>query len=208
MWPGFALKSIALFFATAAVLAGMGGLAQINPIWIYGPFRTAIATTAVTSASQPDWYVGWLDGALRLYPAWELRIGGFSIPNPFVPGVLMPTIVFAVLYAWPWLERRVTADTEAHNLLDRPRDAPNRTAIGAGAFTFFAILFVAGSNDVLAATGRLSPESLTWFFRFAVFIGPAIVFFVTRRICRELARTDTRPLRGCPGTASCAAAGA
>ena len=109
-----------------AVCAALGGLAQINPVWLYGPFQPS----AVSAGSQPDWYIGWLEGALRLMPPWEIRIGGFEIPNPFFPGVLLPGITFTLLYAWPWIEARFTKDHEEHHLLDRPRDRPRPLRIG------------------------------------------------------------------------------
>ena len=186
MWPAYAVKSIGLFLLVAAVLAGLGGLAQINPIWVYGPFATPGAPTAVTSASQPDWYMGWLDGALRLMPGWEIRAFGYTIANPFFPGVLLAGLTFAGIYLWPWIERRFTRDAASHNLLDRPRDAPVRTAIGTSVFAFYAILFLAGSNDVLAGVFQIAPETITAFFRIALFVLPAAVFAVTLSICREL----------------------
>ncbi|MDP9389488.1 MAG: ubiquinol-cytochrome c reductase cytochrome b subunit [Actinomycetota bacterium] len=193
MWPAYATKSIGLFLLVAAVLSALGGLAQINPIWVYGPFETPEATAAVTSASQPDWYMGWLDGALRLWPAWELRAFGFVVPNPFVPGALLPGVTFVMLYLWPFLEARVTRDRRTHHLLDRPRDAPLRTAIGTSVFAFYAVLFLAGSNDVLAGAFQVAPETLTRLFRILVFALPTAVFFVTRRVCRELGRREAPP---------------
>ena len=198
VWPAFAFKSIGLLFLTGAVVAGLGGWAQINPIWAYGPFKSTEAVAAVTSASQPDWYMGWLDGALRLFPGWETRIGGFMIPNPFFPGVLLPTIAFGVLYLWPWIEARYRKDREPHNLLERPRDAPLRTAIGAAGLAGFTVLFFAGSNDVLAGAFELEPESVTNVFRVAFFVVPALVFFITRAVCRDLQRSGEQPGRGLP----------
>ncbi len=190
LWPAYATKSIGLFLLVAAILSALGGLAQINPIWIYGPFRTHEAVTAVTSASQPDWYMGWLDGGLRLFPAWEVRAFGFTIANPFFPGALLPGLTFAGLYLWPFLEARVTGDRDAHNLLDRPRDRPVRTAIGTSVFAFYAVLFVAGSNDVLSGIFEVAPETLTTLFRMLIFVLPVSVFFFTRKVCRELSRRD------------------
>ena len=188
LWPAYGAKSIGLFLLVTAVIAALGGLAQINPIWVYGPFASPGATAAVTSASQPDWYMGWLDGALRLMPAWEVRAFGFTVPNPFFPGALLPGLTFGGLYLWPFLEARVTRDRAVHHLLDRPRDAPVRTAIGASVFAFYAILFVAGSNDVLAGVFEIAPETITDLFRVMVFVVPAGVFLVTRSVCRELRR--------------------
>ncbi len=188
LWPAYALKSLGLFLITAAVLAGLGGLAQINAIWVYGPFRSGVATTAVSSASQPDWYMGWLDGALRLFPNWEVRAFGYTIANPFFPGVLLASLTFLGLYAWPFIEARITGDRAAHNLLDRPQDVPNRTAFGFAVLTFYLILFMAAGNDVLASALQVSPETITWVFRVLVFAAPVVVFVAARRVCRELGR--------------------
>jgi ubiquinol-cytochrome c reductase cytochrome b subunit len=182
LWPTYASKSVGLLFIVSAVLAALGGLAQINPIWLYGPF----VTEKVSSASQPDWYMGWLEGALRLMPAWEFRGWGHTIPNPFFPGVLLAGITFGALYAWPFLEARFTKDREPHNVLDRPRDRPVRTALGAATLSFYLVLFLAGATDVLAVYFGLSVNSIVFSFRVAVFVVPVIVAVMTHRVCREL----------------------
>jgi ubiquinol-cytochrome c reductase cytochrome b subunit len=38
VWPQYALKSGALLCIVFAVLAGLGGFFQVNPIWLYGPY--------------------------------------------------------------------------------------------------------------------------------------------------------------------------
>ncbi len=115
LWPTYAAKSAGLFAGVFAVGAALGGLAQINPLWLYGPYRTG----AVTTAAQPDWYMGWLEGALRLFPAWRVHLFGHTIPEVFWPGVVVPTLTFALLYAWPFLEARVTGD-QARSRVARP----------------------------------------------------------------------------------------
>jgi len=189
LWPTFAAKTLGLFFVVFAVLAALGGLAQINPVWLWGPFHPA----TVSSGSQPDWYIGWLEGALRLMPAWETRVLGFEIPNPFYPGVLIPGIFFSLLYAWPFLEARVTGDHDEHHLLDRPRDRPVRTAIGVAALTFFFVLFVAGGNDVLAAHFGVSVNSITWALRFGLFVLPALTGVFAWRLAHELSAQRPGP---------------
>ncbi len=189
MWPTYAAKALGLFFLTSAVLSFLGGVFQINPIWIYGPFDPA----QVSAASQPDWYMGWLDGALRIMPGWETRAAGFEVPNPFFPGVLLAGLTFALLYAWPFLEARVTGDHAEHNLLDRPRQRPVRTALGAATISFYVILFIGGAADVLAATFGLSVNAILWTFRFLVLGAPPLVGWVTYRLCRELSARDGVP---------------
>ncbi|HVL06371.1 MAG TPA: ubiquinol-cytochrome c reductase cytochrome b subunit [Acidimicrobiales bacterium] len=199
LWPSYAAKSIGLFFIVTGVLAALGGLVQINPVWLYGPYDPAQAS-AVTAGSQPDWYVGWLDGALRIFPGWEIRAFGYTVANPFFPGALLPGITFGVLYVWPWLERRFTKDDAPHNLLDRPRDAPVRSGFGAATLSFYTILFVAGGNDVLASVFKVAPESITNLFRILVFVVPVVAFFVTRSACRTLARDKVHPFGGAVGS--------
>ncbi len=192
LWPQYAAKSAALFLLVAAVLALLGGLVQINPVWLYGPYE-ATQAAAATSGSQPDWYMGWVDGALRIMPPWEIRAFGHTVANPFFPGVLLPGLTFGVLYLWPFLERRFTGDRDPHNLLDRPRDAPVRTALGAATLAFYGILLLAGGNDILAGIFRIAPEAITNAFRVMIFAVPLGVFFVTRNVCRSLARDDLHP---------------
>jgi ubiquinol-cytochrome c reductase cytochrome b subunit len=182
LWPTYAAKSTALFFGVFAVLALLGGLVQINPVWLYGPFHPE----EVTSPAQPDWYLGWVEGALRLMPAWELRAFGFEIPNPFYPAVLLPGITFLLLYAWPFLEARVTKDHDPHHLLDRPRDHPVRTALGAATLTFYTVLFFAASNDLVAKWLEISVEDVTAFYQIAVLVLPPVVGYVAYRLMKAL----------------------
>ena len=144
MWPAYALRSIGLMLAVAGVLFLLGGLVQINPIWQWGPYHPYLSE----NGAQPDWYIGWLIGALRLMPNWELVIAGRTvIPNPFWGGAAFPLFVFGVLFAWPSIERRLTRDARRHDLLDRPRDRPIRTAIGAAFLSWVVIVFAVGSTD-------------------------------------------------------------
>jgi ubiquinol-cytochrome c reductase cytochrome b subunit len=189
LWPTYAAKALGLFFLTSAVLAFLGGVFQINPIWVYGPFDPA----EVSAASQPDWYMGWLDGALRIMPGWETRVAGFEIPNPFFPGILLAGLTFALLYAWPFLEARVTGDHAEHHVLDRPRQRPVRTALGVATITFYTISFVGGAADVLAATFGLSVNAILWTFRFLVLLAPPVAGWLAYRLCKELSARDGVP---------------
>jgi ubiquinol-cytochrome c reductase cytochrome b subunit len=186
VWPTYAAKALGMFFLTAAVLSALGGLAQINPVWLYGPYRPA----DVSAASQPDWYMGWLDGALRLMPGWEIRAFGYEVPNPFFPAILLPGITFGLLYLWPFLEARFTRDRVEHHLLDRPRDRPLRTALGVATLTFYTVLFFAGSSDVLAFTFDLSVNAVFRSLRTLLFVLPPVTAWIAYRLCRELAGRD------------------
>ncbi|HEU5152644.1 MAG TPA: ubiquinol-cytochrome c reductase cytochrome b subunit [Iamia sp.] len=186
VWPRFAFKSIGLLLLTAAVLAALGGLAQINPIWLYGPFEPA----NVSAASQPDWYMAWLDGALRIFPPWETRAFGYTIPNPFFPAVLLAGITFMLLYLWPFLEAKFTSDTVEHHLLDRPRNRPVRTCMGTATLAFYLVLSLSASTDVIAVTFGTSVNGVLVSFRIAALVVPPIVAVVTYRLCRELQLRD------------------
>jgi ubiquinol-cytochrome c reductase cytochrome b subunit len=185
-WPGQAFLSAGLFFLTAAAMALMGGLVQINPVWAYGPFEPAI----VSSPAQPDWYVGWLDGALRIFPPFEPTILGITIPSAFIPGIVIPGALFTVVAIWPFIERRWTKDTREHHLLDWPWEHPGRAATGAAILAVFAILTLAGGNDVLAVYLDLSVESLTGYFQALVILGPIATWVVVYLLCRS---RKTRP---------------
>jgi len=186
-FPGYAPRTLGLMFAVFAVLFLLGGLVQINPIWQWGPYHVSQAT----NGAQPDWYLGWLIGALRLVPNFDVTIGHYTlVPNPFWGGAAFPMVVFGVLYLWPWLERRVTGDYAFHNLLDRPRDTPWRTAIGVAFFTWIFIVFVAGASDRLFVLFDLSYAGQIWVYRVLVWVLPVVALFLTRRICLELVRGE------------------
>ena len=175
LWPTYATRSTALFCAILAVLFALGGLVQINPIWLYGPFEPS----QVSSPAQPDWYIGWVEGALRMYPPWEFRIAGHLVPNPFVPAVLVPAATFLLLYLWPFLEQWLDRDQEAHQLLDRPRDHPVRCAAGAAALAFYAAMLAAASNDVIAKVAHVPVTALTWAGRTLLLVAPLVAAAVT-----------------------------
>jgi ubiquinol-cytochrome c reductase cytochrome b subunit len=183
VWPSFAMKSTGLLFLVAGVVTALGALFHVNAVWLYGPYDTA----AATSYSQPDWYIGFLEGSLRLFPPWETRVGRFMINNVVYSGVVIPGLIFGALLTVPWIERRLSGDTAEHHLLDRPRDAPQRTALGAAAITFVAVLFLGGSQDVIAGTFDISIGRVTAILQFALLLGPPAVYVVTRWACRALA---------------------
>jgi ubiquinol-cytochrome c reductase cytochrome b subunit len=186
-YPGQTPRSLALFLAVAGVLFLLGGLVQINPIWQWGPYHTY----ASTNGAQPDWYLGWLIGALRLMPGWDLTIGHYTVvPNPFWGGALFPLVAFAFAYLWPVLERRFAGDYGYHNLLDRPRDAPWRTAIGAAVYSWISLVFIAGSLDRVTVMFDLSYTGQIWAFRVLVWVVPLVVGSIAYRVCIELQRGE------------------
>ena len=183
LWPTYTAKSIGLFAIIAGVLALLGGLAQINPVWLYGPFDPS----AVSTAAQPDWYLGWIEGALRIAPPAYLQIGPYNISELFWPAVALPGITFGLLYLWPFLERRVTHDTAEHHLLDRPSDRPMRTAIGVGVLD---VLRRCCCSRAPRTSGRRSSTSASpsvlWTFRILLFVLPVLLGWLTWKVCRDL----------------------
>ncbi|WP_443071978.1 cytochrome bc1 complex cytochrome b subunit [Streptomyces sp. WMMC1477] len=187
MIPVFAAKSGGLFLTVFGVLAVLGAVAQINPVWAYGPYRA----DQVSTFSQPDWYVGFLEGSLRLMPGWEITLWGHTLMlNVLVPAVLLPGALFTVLYLYPFFERWLTGDRGEHHLCDRPRNRPTRTGLGVAGTTFYAVLLMAGGQDLIAYLFDLSVERVVWTFRVAVLLGPVLAFLVTQRVCLALQGRD------------------
>ncbi|MGW4122612.1 cytochrome bc1 complex cytochrome b subunit [Nocardia sp. NPDC004711] len=183
--PVFAADQGAFFAFTLGVVAIMGGVFQINPIWNLGPYNPS----QVSAGSQPDFYMMWTDGMARLMPPWELYLGRYTVPAPFWVALIMGA-VFGVLIAYPWIEKRLTGDTARHNLLQRPRDVPVRTAIGAMAIAFYLVLTLACVNDILSLKFDISLNATTWFFRIALLLAPPLAYFVAYRFCIGLQRSD------------------
>jgi len=184
MFPTFMAKTTGFLFMVAGGIALLGGLAQINPIWQFGPYQDP---SKISYAVQPDWYMGWLDGALRIMPSWEWTGWGHTIPfEVFLPAVVFPGLVFNLCFGWPIIERRFTKDNELHNLLDRPRDRPKRTAAGVAMIGLLFVLFGASATDVLANFFHISLNEVLWFFRIAAIVVPIIAGLAAWRICLEM----------------------
>jgi ubiquinol-cytochrome c reductase cytochrome b subunit len=187
MLPVYMAKAGGFFFMVFGVTALMGGLLSINPVWKYGPYDPS----KVTAGSQPDWYMGIAEGLLRIMPNWETHIFGVTISwNIIIPGQVAPMVLFAMIIGWPFLEAWVTGDKREHHLLQRPRNAPTRTAFLAAMVTVYGLLWAAGGNDILATHLHMNLNSITYFMRAAIFIIPPIIFYVTRRWCIGLQRAD------------------
>ena len=191
MLPVYMAKAGGFFFVVFGVLTLMGGLMTINPVWRFGPYNPA----EVTAGSQPDWYMGWPDGALRIMPGWETHLFGLTLSwNVFLPIIVLPGLMFTILLMLPFIEAFITGDKREHHLLQRPRNAPTRTALMVSLMTFYGICWMAGGNDIIALKLKLSINQITYFNRVAVFIGPVIAFIITRRWCISLQRADNEKL--------------
>ncbi|WP_104165089.1 ubiquinol-cytochrome c reductase cytochrome b subunit [Arthrobacter sp. SX1312] len=196
--PVYAAKAGGFFFIVFGVLAAISAAFTINPIWNYGPYDPS----PVSAGTQPDWYIGWVDGALRLMPG---TLGDnfdfeFLLPFPWgvntlslnvlIPALVPAMIVFTAMFAWPWVEAWVTKDKREHHLLDRPRNAPTRTAIGVAGVTFYCVMWAAASSDLIATHFMVSLNDVTYWLRFLVIFGPILAFMASRRISLALQRKD------------------
>jgi ubiquinol-cytochrome c reductase cytochrome b subunit len=196
MWPAYALRSVGLLLATAGVLFLLGGLVQINPIWQWGPYHVWLSE----NGAQPDWYIGWLIGALRLMPNFEPSIGNVTlIPNPFWGGAFFPVLCFGVFFAWPWLDRKFTKDHRRHDLLVRPRDRPTHTALAAAFLSWIFAIYAAGADDRIFYRLHIDYVSQIHFWEAAIWVVPVIVFLLTRSVCRSLRSSSAHPLRAWQG---------
>jgi ubiquinol-cytochrome c reductase cytochrome b subunit len=186
VYPLYGAKAGGFFMLVFAVLAALGGLFQINPVWLYGPYNPG----QVSAGSQPDWYVMFLEGSTRIFPSWEIRVFHHTVSPLFWPAVVLPGIMFTLAAVYPFIEARLTGDRAVHNLLQRPRDAPVRTSLGAMAVTFYLVLFLSGGNDIIANRFNISLNATTWAGRILLIVLPPLAYTVTYRICLGLQRHD------------------
>ncbi|GAA1866592.1 cytochrome b [Myceligenerans crystallogenes] len=187
--PVYVAKMAGNFFIVFGVLVLMGATMAINNVWNYGPFDPS----PVSAGAQPDWYMLFLEGALRLMPGqgteWEIL--GYTLSwNILVPALVIPGIFFGFLFMYPFVEAKVSGDNREHHVLDRPRNVPVRTALGVAFLADFILLAAAGSNDLIATHFGLSINTITWVYRILFFVLPVAAFWVTKRICLGLQRKD------------------
>jgi len=180
MVPAYALRTLGYFLLIAGVLTAFGAFLQINPVWLYGPYTPFDATTQ----AQPDWYMGWMEGGLRLMPGWDIRIGWFVLPAVFWPAVILPGLVFTPLLIWPFVDQWARRDHGYHNVLTWPTERPGRMAVGAGFVTFLTVLLLGGANDVFANVWGLDVVTVVYVLRAMVFVAPPLVAAVTYAIAR------------------------
>jgi ubiquinol-cytochrome c reductase cytochrome b subunit len=186
--PKFASKGGGFFGIVFGVIAIMSGIFQINPIWNLGPYNTS----QVSAGVQPDFYMGFLDGMVRVWPDWEVRnlFGHYMIPAVFFPSILAATILMIIVIAYPFIEKAFTKDDAVHNILQRPRDVPVRTALGVAFITFYLVNLINGANDLFAFKLDISLNVMTWAGRVLSIIGPVIAYVVTYRLCLGLQHAD------------------
>ena len=182
--PAYALRTTGYLFLVAGVLTVLGGFVQINPVWLFGPYHPWDATTA----AQPDWYMGWLEGSVRMFPGWDVRIAGIYIPGLFWPAAILPGLVFGILFLWPWVDAVGSGDNEFHNVLVRPGRRPLQTAFGVAFIVVLVDLLVAGGNDVFSVWSGVSQPTLLTVLQVLVLVAPLVAMFVTYLICEGIQR--------------------
>lgn len=184
--PIYTAKAGGFFFLVFGVIAAVAAIATINPIWSIGPYRP----DQVSTGAQPDWYMGFSEGLVRIMPGWEIRGWGHTLVlGVFIPLMIFPLVMMAIA-VYPFIESWVTGDKREHHLLDRPRNRPVRTGFGVAWLTLYFVLLIGGGNDIFATHFHLSINAITWFVRVSFFVAPVLAFIATKRICLGLQRRD------------------
>ena len=189
LWPSYAAKSIGLFFLVFAMVAMLGALVQIDPVWAYGPYDAI----AIAPGAQPDWYLGWIEGAMRLFPGVNVHLGPYLIPNVFFPAFLMPLLLFGTLYLYPFLEQLFTFDFETHNVLRVPSQQPFNTALGCGVLMGLLVLLFGGGDDVIAVATNTSVVTIRVLLRILFFVAPAFTAAAVYAFCKRAERKRHSP---------------
>lgn len=187
VYPNAAVRAGGLFAIVAGLLVLVAASVTIAPVWLFGPSSPGDAS----AGSQPDWYTGFLDGALRLVPpGWEV----VSLGRTWTLAILVPLAVVGVFLlavaVYPFFEQWVRGPGADDALLDRPRNEPTRTALGLAGIVFYGALWGAGSADLLATHFSIGLETVVHAFQVLVVLGPIAAFFLTRRICLALQKRD------------------
>ena len=196
MFPVYGTKAGGWFMIVAGTLTALGGMAQINPVWYYGPFDPAKAS----NFNQPDWYMLFIEGMIRMFPPWAIRTGDHTVSPLFWPGVVLPGAMFTIAAFYPFIEARRNHDHRQHHVLQRPRENPTRTALGAMSLAWFVTASLCGTDDVTAKTFHLPIEEVIWGGRIALLLMPPIAFFTARAICNRLLQHDRLLLQQGIGT--------
>ncbi|WP_173923279.1 cytochrome b N-terminal domain-containing protein [Agromyces sp. Marseille-P2726] len=189
--PKAAVRAGGLFAIVTALVVLISATVTVNPIWLYGPAAPGDAG----AGSQPDWYTGFLDGALRLVPpGWEV----VWLDRTWTLAILVPlavvTLFLVAVVVYPFVEEWITGDHREHHLLDRPRNMPSRTGIGVAGIVFYGVLWIAGSADLIATHFGLAFEHVIVALQVLLVVGPALGFVIARRVCLGLRRKDREVL--------------
>ncbi|MEV4574819.1 cytochrome bc complex cytochrome b subunit [Nonomuraea jabiensis] len=199
-FPYFAVNNGATALFTMGAIAALATFVRVNPVWEHGAYSPG----GYVPSAQPFWYFGVLDGAQRLVPPWEITVGGYVLqPGLWIPPLIL-TVFFGILLLYPFLERRLTGDGDDHHLLDRPSQAPVRTALGVAVLAFFTVLWAGtwvseAAPPMHSAPGFPQPPAaphalltvphdtyatIVLGLRVAVFVVPVAAFLIARAVCR------------------------
>ncbi|WP_374009211.1 cytochrome bc complex cytochrome b subunit [Leifsonia sp. LS-T14] len=187
LWPNAAVRAGGLFALVTGGLLLVAATVTISPIWLYGPSSPGDAS----AGSQPDWYTGFLDGALRLVPpGWEVVWLGRTWTLAILVPLAVVGLYLLAVAVYPFVEEWITGDHDDHHILDRPRNEPTRTGLGVAALVFYGALWGAGSADLVATHFHLAVESVVAAYQVLVVLGPIVAFWLTRRVCLALQKRD------------------
>ncbi|MFD5553031.1 cytochrome bc complex cytochrome b subunit [Streptomyces sp. NPDC127068] len=187
LMPVYMAKAGGFFFLVFGVIAVISAMVTLNPIWSIGPYRPDMVSTG----AQPDWYMGFSEGLIRVMPGWEINFAGHTLVlGVFIPLMIVFPLVLVSIAVYPFIESWITGDKREHHLLDRPRNAPTRTGVGVAWITWYVIMLIGGGNDLVATHFHLSINAITWFVRIGFFVAPVLAFIITKRICLGLQRRD------------------
>jgi ubiquinol-cytochrome c reductase cytochrome b subunit len=185
--PVYVAKAGGFFFIVFGVVMLISATFTVNPIWNYGPYDPS----PVSAGTQPDWYIGWLDGALRLAPSnLEFVVFGYTLTLGILIPLVISLVFLGLVAAYPFLEAWVTGDKREHHVLDRPRNAPVRTAIGAAGVTFYGVLWAGASTDLIATHFQMSLNNVLTSMQIMLIAGPIAAYMITKRACLSLQRKD------------------
>src|SRR5690554_3838367 len=185
--PVFAAKAGGFFFIVFGVIVLIASFFSINAVWVYGPYDPS----PVSAGTQPDWYIGFADGALRLIPpGWEFMLGRSTVTMSILVPLVVPGLFIVLVAIYPFLEAWITGDKREHHIAERPRNNPTRTAIGAAGVTFYAVMWAAASSDLMATHFMLTLEGVTHTLQALLFLGPIIAYITAKRVCIALQKKD------------------
>lgn len=194
LWPSQFAESATLMLWVGGALVLSSVLVPWSDITLQGPYQPG----EVGNSAQPEWFLFWVEGALRVFPALEIDVLGLTLSGSFVAGALLPTAIIVGLIAYPFLERRVYGLEGDWHVLQNPMDIPLRAGAVVGFFSFLLLLSAAATNDVLSRLWGIPIETLTWTFRIVCIAVPLVLAAVFVAWSRARLRRRRAPSSGTP----------
>jgi ubiquinol-cytochrome c reductase cytochrome b subunit len=187
LWPSQFAESATLLLWIGGLLALAAVLIPWSDVALSGPYVPG----EVGNNAQPDWFMFWLDGMLRMVPAIEFTVLGITINALFIAGLVLPGLVFGALIVYPFLERRVYRLQGDWHVLQNPLDIPLRAGFGLGTFSAILFMSAAATSDQISRITGIPIEGVLWFFRISTVVVPILLAIaITRYSRRRLARDD------------------